>query len=539
VYRRRRHLNRGVVTALFLLLLLLTASPAVGFDLPEPDHGIEEDEFDRLWSGYGYDSPSEDASANDYLTKASDYAYAEPPAAPDTWNEGEAEDFFGGSDRVSQYPPDTELSDGEAVKDAYVRIFDVSGSTRVLFSPQREVLYVPSDGEVRGFTDYRIEGDDVIEHSVEVELVETDQTVTGNGGFSVPYDGLSGGPGSPELGGESTELTLRATVTATRQVENDTVTETVTVEDSIEVEPYNPARPPPIAVYGQYPNEDTSLFFLREAPWSSVTLADGTKVQSNWRFFSARAEGWGNMQLSTSAGESVSEDVYHPLRVYAYPSRSGVYVDGDAKLRNVIGDEHEPPSLSEELSFDLPRSEYTAVQGFDLRHEGDAETGNIQLNGIVSGSSVDRPPFPSVKSIRTTNLELNVVEVSDDAVEVEVSLRDSDGNPVDTRRDDGIVRVDGHGEVNTGIDGTATVEISPPPSGAVVAEYVPVNWYEAETEATYVGDRATVNPNREYSLLGELGMLSQLVVFLLPFLVSVYFIDRTLGLGIWPPWGKI
>jgi len=553
VYRRckYRYLNRGFLTALLLLLLLLTASPAFGFDLPEPDHGIEEDEFDRLWSGYNYDPPSEDASANDYLTKSSDYVYAEPPDAPDRWNSGEVNDFFGGTASISQHPPNADLRDGEAIKDAYVSLFGVSRSTRVLFSPQREVLYVPRDGEVRGFTDYRIEGDNVVDHSVEIEIVETGGTVSGNGGFSIPYEGLTRselvrrdpreGPIPPDFspGEETAELTLRATVTATREVENDTVTETVSVNDTVEVQPYNPARPPPVAVYGQYPNEDISLFFLREAPWSSVTLADGTTVQSNWRFFSARAEGWGNMQLSTSTGSSVSDTVYHPLRVYAYPSRSGVHVEGDAELRKVLGDKNEPPSLSDELSFDLPRSEYTAVQGFDLRHEGSAETGNVELNGIVHGSSVERSPFPRVKSIRTTNLDLSVTEVADDSVEVEITLRDSEGNPVDTREGEGFVHIDGHGEVNTGIDGKAEVSVSPPPSGAVVAEYVPEDWYEAETETTYVGDRATVNPNREYSILAELGMLSQLAVFLLPFLVSVYFLDRTLGLGIWPPWRRI
>jgi hypothetical protein len=129
--------------------------------------------------------------------------------------------------------------------------------------------------------------------------------------------------------------------------------------------------------------------------------------------------------------------------------------------------------------------------------------------------------------------------VSDDSVEVEVSLQDNKGNPVDTRRDDGFVRVDGHGRVNTSIDGTAEIEISPPPSGAVVAEYVPVNWYEASAEATYVGDTASINPRRDYGLFTELGMLSQLGVFLLPFLLSVYFLDKTLGLGIWPPWRRI
>lgn len=536
-----------------MLLLLVIASPAVAFELPEPDHGVE-DEFDKLWSGYGYDTPSEGASTSEYMTESSDYVYSEPPGAPDRWNAGEVGEFFGGSDRVSQHPPDTDLRDGEVVKDAYVRIFGVSRSTRAHFSPQQEVLYVPSDGGVRGFTDYRIEGDNVTEHSVEVEIVEAGgETVSGSGGFSIPYEGLTrdltrrnprrsiSTEFSP--GDETSEMTIRAEVTATYIVENggetEPVTETVTAEETIEVRPYDTSLPPPVAVYGRYPNDDTALFFLREEPWSSVTLPDGTTVNSNWRFFSAREEGWGPMRLSTSRGSSVSDQVYHPLQVHAYPSRSAVHVDGDADLRSVLGNEYDPPSLSDGLSFDLPRERYKTTQGFDLRHNGDAEVGSVELNGIVHGTSTERPPFPSVQEIRTTDLGLSVTEVSDDSVDVEVSLQDNDGNPVDTRRDDGFVRIDGHGRVNTSIDGTAEIEISPPPSGAVVAEYVPVNWYEASAEATYVGDTASINPSRDYGLFTELGMLSQLGVFLLPFLLSVYLLDKTLGLGIWPPWRRI
>ena len=477
------------------------------------------------------------------MTKSSDYVYSEPPAAPDSWNAGEVAEFDGGRLQASVYPPDADLNDGEVVKDAYVSFFDVSRSTRAVFSDTEEVLYVPMDGEVRGFVDYRIRGgaenEDVINHSVEVELVGEEGTVSENGGFSIPYEGLQDGSSDDPTPG-TVSLTLRATFTATYIEDDEPVTEEITANDKVEVQPYNPALPPPIAVYGRHPNDDTSVFFLREGPWSSVAFDDGTTVHSNWRFFSARDTDWDRkLRFSTQRREGTTDQAYHPLQVHAYPSRSGVYVDGDAEVGNVLGDEYDPPSLSDGMNFDLSRGEYTATQGFELRYDGDVETGSIALKGIVRGTSVERPPFPNVQEIRTTDLNLSVTEVSDDAVEVKVTLRDSDGNPVDTRRDDGFVRVDGHGEVETGIDGTATVEISPPPSGAVVAEYVPVDWYEASTETTYVGDTDSINPNRDYGIFAELGMLSQLGVFLLPFLVSVYFLDRALGLGVWPPWRRI
>jgi hypothetical protein len=185
-------------------------------------------------------------------------------------------------------------------------------------------------------------------------------------------------------GDETSEITLRAEVTATYIVEKggetERVTETVTAEDTLEVRPYDTSFPPPVAVYGRYPNDDTALFFLREGPWSSVSLPNGTTVHSNWRFFSAREEGWEGMRVSTAIGEAVRDKSYHPLQVHAYPSRSGVHVDGDAELRSVLGNEYDPPSLSDGLSFALPTERYKTTQGFDLRHNGDAEVGSVELN---------------------------------------------------------------------------------------------------------------------------------------------------------------
>jgi len=532
------------------LFVLLFASPAAGFELPEPDHGVE-DEFDKLWSGYNYDPPSEGNSVNEYLTKGSDYVYSEPPGAPDEWNEGEAGEFDGAGAQASVYPPDTDLHDGEAIKDAYVRIFGVSRSTRVLFSPNEEVVYVPTDGEVRAFADYRIEGENVISHSFEASVVGSDETVSDNGGISIPYELSSGGgarrdrtePGDvpAAVGGDTVDLTLRGEFTATRMVGDETETETVVVEDTLEVKPYDPDAPPPISIQGRYPDNDSALFFLREEPWSSVSLPDGTTVHSNWRFFSARDTDWDDvMRFSTSQREGRADQRYHPLRLYAYPSRSGIHAGGgDADVQNVFGNVREPPSLPDRLNFDLPTTEYKTVQGFDVRYSGEADTGDVEMKGIVRGTTVERPSFPAVQRIRETNLTLSVAGRNEDTdtVDVEVALTDGEGNPIDTRDKDGFVRVEGHEDAETGIDGKTVVEVSPPPSGVVVAEYVPDRWYEAETP--YVGDIATLDAGERFRLLEEIGVLSQLGVFLLPFLLLVYFTDRMLGLGIWPPWRRI
>lgn len=546
MHRHGRHLGRAALVS--ALLLFFAAHPAAGFELPAPDHGVE-DEFDRLWSKYSQDSPTGSASADEYLTHSSDYVYAEPPGAPDRWNAGEVEEFNGGSANASVHPPGVDLKDGETgiVKDAYVSFFDVSRSTRVVFSPEKEVLYVPPNGEVRGFVDYRVK--DADSHSVEVELVENGEKVTGAGGFSLPYEDMSRGdlvrrdpreerlPPDWSPSDETGELTLRANITATREFPGGSVTESVVVNDTISAKPYDPSVPPPVAVYGTYPDNDTALFFIREAPWSSVSLPGGVTVHSNWRFFSARDTDWDTMLNTTADGTRAANETYHPLQVHAYPSRSGIYVDGEGDIQSVLGDEHDPPSLSDGVSFDLPREEYTSTHGFDMRYDKSVGAADVAVNGVVHGTSAERPPFPNLQRIHGTNLTLSVVERTKDSIEVEISLRDDEGRPIDTRGQDGFVRVEGREDVNTGIDGKATVEISPRPSGAVVAEFVPTRWYEAETR--YAGDAATVNPEDEYRPFVEAGMLIQLGVFVTPFLLLVYFTDRMLGLGIWPPWRRI
>ena len=526
-----------------MLLAFLLLPPAAGFELPQPDHGVEE-EFDKLWSGHSYDPPSEGAGPTEYITRSSDHFYDEPPGAPDSWNGGEVSEFRGTGATVSLYPSGVNLENGNTVKDAYVKFFDVSGSTRVLFSPQREVLYVPTNGEVRGFVDYRVEGNNIQNHSVEVELVQTGERATGVGGFSIPYEGLSSRGGSPgtsqgtqaDVSG-TVELKLRAEFTTTRVSGKDLVTDTLIVNDTLEVKPYSTTRPPPISIQGRYPDNDSSLFFLREAPWSSVSLPDGTTVHSNWRFFSARDTDWDRMRFSSARRDGDADQRYIPLRVYAYPTRGGIHVDGDADIRNVLGEKHESPTLPDGTSFDLPETNYTAVQGFDVRYEDDVELGDVELNGVVRGTSTERPSFPSVQRIRATNLTLSVAGRGQDSVEVKVNLTDGEGRPIETRANEGFVRVEGDEEVETGVDGTAVVEVQTPPSGTVTAEYVPEKWYEAQTP--YTSDSATLDAGEGFRLIAELGMLSQVGVFLLPFLLLVYFTDRMLGLGIWPPWRRI
>ncbi len=524
MHRHRRHIGRAV---LVLFLVFLIASPVAGFDLPQPDHGVGED-FDKLWSGYDYNGTSDRASALEYLTRSSDYFYAEPPEAPGRWNAGEAESFDGGGSSSSVYPPGADLTDGDEgmVHDAYVSVFAISPSTTVHYSPDRQTRYVGKSGEVHAFLDYRVEGAD--SHDVDVEVVETGDTVSEAGGVTVPYDGLG-----------TDTVTLRATVEATRtESDGDVVTDTVVVNDTVDVQPYDVSSPPSIALRTTYPDGDTAAFVVRGTPWSAVRLPNAT-VYSGWRFFSARDTDWDDPLVVETGSTTYEGETYHPLRVHAYPSRGGVYVDGEAEVSKTLGDTFDPPSLPDGVNVDVVNSTYTTTRAVDLRYDGD---GSIEVTGILGDEALARTP-PVAQDIEETNLTLSVENRNRNGVDVRVSLRDGDGEPIDTRSAGGYVRLEGRRNVTTELDGTATVNVTPQPSGAVFARYVPNDWHDSLDQrrgrTPYVGDTDTLVVRAGFDLFAELGMLAQLGVFVLPFLVLTFMLDRAFGLGVWPPWRRL
>jgi hypothetical protein len=526
VHRHGRNLTRAV---LVFSLLLLASSTATGFELPQPDHGVE-DGFDKLWSAYDYEPPPDGASALDYLTRASDYFYSEPPRAPSRWNEGEVGSFDGGGTSASVHPPDANLSDGDEglIYDAYVSVFAVSPSTVAHFSPDTETRYVGTSGEVHGFVDYRVEGAD--SDDVNVELVETGDTASGSGGFSIGYDGLG-----------ADTVTLRATVEATRSLPDGEVNDTVVVEDTVEVQPYNVSSPPTVALRTSYPDGDSAAFVVRGTPWSSVTVP-GATVHSNWRFFSMRDTDWDEPTVVERGSSTDEGESYHPLQVHAYPSEGGYYVDGDAEVRDTLGEDYDAPPLPEGVSVDVVNSTYTTVRAVDIRYNGSGD-GGVSVSGMVAGDDGPARTPPVTQDIRATNLTLSVAERTEDGVEVRVSLRDESGEPIDTRSAGGYVRLEGRTNVTTELSGTATVEVTPPPSGGVFARYIPNDWHDSidarRGQTPYEGDTDTLVVRQRFELFEELGMLAQLGVFVLPFLVTTYMLDRAFGLGVWPPWRRL
>lgn len=557
----------GVLVVILFLVSVLYIPAGAAFELPNPDHGVEDD-FGKLWSKYSYQSSSQNTSGFGELTSSTDYIYIEPPEAPGEWTRGEVNEFTGGGEDTSLHPEGAELSDSRngTVRDAYVSFFAAEPSTWYPDLPLADeedeesdtngdnengnLLAPAHDGEIHGFVDYRVEGAD--RHEVTVYIYDNQRTnlaevvqgqgntvwtgtLSGGGSFSAPYDSLASG-----------SLNITAVIKTERSVRGGTSVDRAVVTDTVELTPYDMdaerGAPSALGRLGAYPDGDTALFlgFILQPTggWSSVTLSDGSTLHSNWRFFSARDTDWDSMMESTAGGTSEVNKSYHPLLVHAYPSRSGSRVEGDAEM-SFTGPRHKPPVLPDGVSVDRVNMTYRLPQQLDLRYQTTTGEGGTSINGLIAGTTSEPQISPRITEIRETNLRLGVVGERENSIELAVSLRDGDGQPIDTRGGEDIIRIEGHGNVTTGLDGSATMNISPKPA-AVFGEYVPEDWHEVgEGQPAYLGDSDTAMVENDFRLISEIGGLTQFLVIALPFLLIVYFMDRMLGLGIWPPWRRI
>jgi len=555
----------ALVSLLFVTLLLQIPTGAA-FELPEPDHGVGED-FGKLWSKYQNSTPQGGSAVNE-LASSTDYIYIEPPSAPDRWTRGEVNEFTGGDEDASLHPTDARLVDSRngTVKDAYVSFFaaepstwypdlvpvegDRRGGGRDSGGGNGNLLAPAQGGEIHGFVDYRVQGVDSHEVTVYVYDSQTTDlsdvlrgsggaiwrgTLSDSGSFTAPYGSLGSG-----------SLNITAVVKTERTVSGGTETDRAVATDNVELTPYDMddqrGAPSALGRLGVYPDGDTALFlgFVVQPTggWSSVTLSDGSVLHSNWRFFSARDTDWDTMLKSTAGGTSEANESYHPLLVHAYPSRSGTYVNGGAEM-SVAGPRYERPALPDGVNLGIPNSTYRLPQQLDTRYRTASQGGDTTIGGLVAGTSSEPRIAPRITEIRGTNLRVGVVEERENSVEVAVSLRDGDGQPIDTRGGEDYIRIEGHGNVTTGLDGSGTTNVSPKPT-AVFGEYVPEAWHEVgEGQPAYLADSDTAMVENDFDLIGELGSLTQFFVIALPFLLMVYFMDKILGLGIWPPWKRI
>ncbi|WP_135820859.1 hypothetical protein [Halostella litorea] len=566
---------------------MYAASTAQSFDPPnETDHGLNDSTFRTLWSGDEDDpDPEELANRSDAelaeLAALTDIPFNAPPRAVEQWNSGDHREFPETNRTVSVHPPNTTLSDGRFVKDAYVAVFAVQPSTRAKLSRTDQPHYVAPNGSVLATADYRVavprdtasterqsEWSLTFHRIAETRLLVDGAVETTAGATHTPtltYANLDAYSGTDHTLSVETDVEVRLrhrvsvcvagndTATETNgSIENasadpkegcdewDTTvtyqTETHTVETAVDVTVYALRVS---GFTGRYPNGDLGLVAYKNQPWAGYSLPGG-QVQGVWRFYSARDPRWDALVYRNDDDTKTVRSPLHPLHVVAYPSETGPSSSArrNVTLLETYGEEIAPPELPEDVALDVVTDPYTGSYGIATRTKIDDPDrrnlidSSVTAAGLVRGVStnVTADTFAEIP-IAESNLTVTLTNVTEETVTARVTLRDAEtGEPIDTTRRYGAVVLAGQ-TVQTNESGIAVLTI-PSPGGGVTARYEPGRWWQ--NPPSYVADSDTAYVRG--TVIDVLETLYGMAIPVLTVLVAVYILDRVTGWGIWPPW---
>ena len=560
-------------SVLVATLIVVTAVTGVATaNPPEPGtegNGLTENESATLWSRDDDDYMNqteyqrrygETRSATQQLANGTDITFARPPSTAATWTRNDFADLDAGDANTSIYPNDTALKSGVLIDDAHATIFAAQPSTRGHLGPNETVQYVAPNGILRGFVDYRVRipnrtttGNRTTEHSLvsheveSVRLLRDGEVIVERDGTHRPtleYNLQDGGQANLTLEA-NISVRLRETIRqngSTPTVNNSTLTEAITVRDSLTVDVYDLSA----SVYtAEYPNGDTGIAVFQSQPWHGYALtANGSdRVRGLWRFYTARDTSWDSLVRATATDrETVNSDAI-PVFVHAYPSRIGPRAepvrDGPEIIETWGNNESSPaPSLGENINIDIVNRSYTASHGVAVRAE-DADPDAVRVTGIVRGvnATITEPDNGFERPLYRSNLTATVLEQNQSAATIRITLRsENSGDPIVL--DDSVQQAPVEGSarngyitiadqrVETNASGVAVVTVTQP--GIYTAQYHPGSW--VTQYSAYVADSATVRWHPLTTLSGWFALVVEVGWQLLPFVVALYAGRRLLAL---------
>jgi hypothetical protein len=548
--------------------------------VPDPGYGIENETFYALWSGDTDNTGNEDVSGLgvDFeenmreLASRTDIPFDAPPPAVEVWNTGEHQVFTGRNPEQSLYPRGVEREHGQYVRDAYVELFAITPSTRVIEASDQTLL-IPPSGRIQAIIDYRVRlppriatnttrrSARLLNHEINstqllVNGVPVENTTrTHRPGFS--YTGLD------DLTRQSTQhvIGLSTRISALVEVRESTCiasnstgacirweTNTSTQRESIVVstsEEVEVSSPIVVGERARFP-DDTQGFSLEiSEPWAAIETPSGV-IRSRWKFFTMRPPNWTSFTRATTRGSEHIHPPVQPLNTYAYPSTRPARSTeewGGLTLEAISGPEVQSPSLPANTAFGVPTEAYTRADHIVLHSESPTELeGRIRTLTANESLPIHTAGLP-VREIRETSLEVNVVEHTATETLIDVTLTETrTGNPLP--RSAGTLTVEG-APVGIPRTGDARVRI-PREDGVITARFEPKAWWD--TTDTTDGKETTgreespgfgASRDRVYAeatSLDILGVSSGLVLPVSLFLLGVFLIDRITGWRIWPPW---
>lgn len=549
--------------AAFLATSLLVGVVSGGHP-PRPGtegNGLAVNESATLWSGdadtcippqeyerrYG-----EERTATEELANCTDITFKEPPATASMWTIADFDNLRAGDETTSVHPPHAELTDSLVIQDAHVTMFAVQPSTRVHLSKENAPLYIAPEGTLRALVDYRVrpsvnwtEGNEttrakLVDHKItEVRLVHEGEAIAAIAGEHTPVLQY-------ELdGSRATTLTLEADIEATVEAQKspfsnstqEVHTDAITVSQTIPVEIYDLAAS---TYYATYPDGSTGLAVYQNQPWHGYTLtADGnTSVRGVWRYYTARESDWDSLVQSQQNGSEKVHSPAHPVYVHAFPSRIGPRSEpagSGPEILDVWGYESEPPaSLGQNVSVGVVSEPYTRTYGMAIRHEA-INRDEVEIQGIVRGVSatIVESAEQSERSIRASELSLEVVERSTNVATIRVELRDTEtgvpialANPAgddpryaplfdDSRR--GYIAL-GDERVKTNDSGVALLTVRQP--GIYSAVYHPGSW--RTHDPAYTRSSASVSWHPLSTLSGWVNLAFEVLWWSIPFVAALY-----------------
>ncbi|WP_415380525.1 hypothetical protein [Halosimplex sp. TS25] len=506
----------------------------------------------RNWTGSGATERS--------LAATTDVPFNRPPGAVEEWNRDIVSEFPQFRTDRSVYPATASPKDGTFIRDAYIEIFTVQPSTIVRATSDQQPRYVAPEGDLFATLDYRLvvprnsstpnstETWQLQSHNVTaVELLVDGESEAEQGGTSVPTLEFD----LADHAGTDHTLTVETTVTASLQYrhewcsnfsaaagnctswssETTTLTENVTVSDSIDVTEYNLDVS---GSYARFPDGDLGIFAFKHDPWLGYELPGG-RINGIWRFYSARDPGWDNLVTATAEGVSVNHSTVHPLQVSAYPIKTGPTASpaDTVSIQDAYGWEYDPPSLPSTVHLDVLDQPYQGSFMIAARFQTPNQTvADLTAYGLVNGVKTETDPdaYDEIP-IHRSNLTLDVLNTTSKNATVRVTLTDAQtGAPIATEEREGYVVLAGE-PVQTGSDGTLTKTIDRP-AGAINARYEPKSWWLHSTG--YVGDSDASSVQGTVLTLVRWFYRAGVPVAL--FLLAVFFIDRIAGMPVWPPW---
>jgi hypothetical protein len=248
-------------------------------------------------------------------------------------------------------------------------------------------------------------------------------------------------------------------------------------------------------------------------------------VQYQWSYFSKSPGFW-------------KEQKQQPVYLHAYPARA-YEMDPPYVGPDVVQEALTPRAdfssrdLPANIIVDQTASEYTEVDELVIEDIDQYDRSNISAWGIPPGTNADVRVI--TRQVTETNLTIEKIGENNSHVRFQVSLTEADGDPINTAKRPGLIYIDGQ-KYETGVDGE--VEFVTRYVGMVKARFAPADWYRLDrSTAAY-----TAAEDKTYTGVGRgpFVLLYYIVRRTAPLwgsvLLTLYFVDKTVDVTLWPPW---